>query len=557
MCFKLTLQVNGLLQIDSHHQYYHLLGDVTGSVIDTNGALTTSIANSGVTAGDYTNADISIGADGRITAAASGTAGVDAVTDVSSGTHDIPDGSIAWLSETEHYANTTGAEVTGVDNTFDFSATGWLRLGDGGTSGTTGITAAEAITAVELNDNTFSGVNIIGDPNLTSSSAIETTINGFIIPANKPQSRINSDIIINGQLSGSGVTDSFNLLTSNRGLYRAVQGSGIFINTDTSARTNTFNSSTVVSQGEITLPDMSGIVTSTGSESSINTFLDQASQARYKDSTDTDILNGLVGITGGNRPGLLTTGGVAGANNLFLSTAGKSATSVWEDVRILSINENQTGSTQPIRLMFENSLVGDFIFIRVDNENWAIYVVTAEAALDGAAVLSMGVEILQPVSLSNSGSASTSPADVVGSLRTSYIPPASGTFEIDARTALRYRDGNSHLTATAVYDLVSSGITSDGIDITVAGNINNSPSNSMAYIAMQFNADGNSVLVLPDDTFTDQTNADTYISYTSIYGSETAQLFVDHIDTNGKTVTRSFDNDTYTTFASGTLIPQN
>ena len=561
-----TANTGDVLQVDAAGEWaitnrfaspvLSLVGDVTGSVIDTNGALTTSIANTAVTAGDYTNADITIGADGRITAAASGTAGVDAVTDVSSGTHDIPDGSIAWLSETEHYANTTGAEVTGVDNTFDFSATGWLRLGDGGTSGTTGITAAEAITAVELNDNTFSGVNIIGDPNLTSSSAIETTINGFIIPANKPQSRINSDIIINGQLSGSGVTDSFNLLTSNRGLYRAVQGNGIIIDTDTAARTNTFTSSTVVSQGEITLPSVSGVVTATGAESSIDTFLAQASQALYKNSLDFNIPNALVGITGSSRPSLVVSGGVTGSNSLFLADGSNNATNVWQDVASININDDQVGSTQPIRLMLENSLVGDFIFIRVDNENWAMYVVTAEAVLT-APVLSLEVEISLPLRLNSSGAPSATQADIVGSSRTSYLPPASGEFEIDAREALRYRDGNSHLKSAAVYDLVASGITSDGIDITVAGNINNSPSNTMAYIAMQFNADGDSVVVLPDDTFTDQTNTDTYISYTSIYGSETAQLFVDHIDTNGRTVTRSFDNDTYTTFASGTLIPQN
>ena len=61
------------------------------------------------------------------------------VIDVSAGSHDIPDGFIAWVDATNQYVNNTGAEVTGVSSTFTFGS-GWLKLGDGQADPGSGIT---------------------------------------------------------------------------------------------------------------------------------------------------------------------------------------------------------------------------------------------------------------------------------------------------------------------------------------------------------------------------------------------------------------------------------
>lgn len=57
-----------------------LTGDVQGK--EVNGVVPTTISNSGVTAGSYTAANISVGADGRITAASNGSGGSGTVTSI-------------------------------------------------------------------------------------------------------------------------------------------------------------------------------------------------------------------------------------------------------------------------------------------------------------------------------------------------------------------------------------------------------------------------------------------------------------------------------------------
>ena len=81
------------------------------------------------------------------------------VIDVSGGAQDIPDQSIAWVSATQQYVNDTGAEVTGVDNTTDFTVTGWLQLGDGQATTGSGITQVTADGRYLQQTNNLSDLN--------------------------------------------------------------------------------------------------------------------------------------------------------------------------------------------------------------------------------------------------------------------------------------------------------------------------------------------------------------------------------------------------------------
>ena len=206
--------------------------------------------------------------------------------------------------------------------------------------------------------------------------------------------------------------------------------------------------------------------------------------------------------------------------------------------------------------MLESSLAGDHILIRVDNQNWALYQVTAPAGAAAGSVLTLDVAIVEPAVLNSAGVASASLADIVGSNRESYIPPVSGAFEIDARTALRYRDGNQHLLATAVYDLTTSGITTDGAgNVTAEKDINDSPAWTMSYLAVQFNSSdaiqitdankgttisvGNSNIAAIVAGQTLNFTANTYVAYASQWKGS-IQVFVDVVDNDRRSNRYSF-----------------
>ena len=360
--------------------------------------------------------------------------------------------------------------------------------------------------------------------------------------------------VVTGAISSGGTN-----VATGANNFAIQDGTGINSTTVTQGgvTTATINSSTVVSQGEITLPGQEHIVTSTGPETSIDTFITQASQARYKTSGDVDIPTGLVGLSGNNRPTLIVSGAVQGTNSLYLADA-SNPTSVWENVTTLNINDDQVSSTQPIRVMLESSLAGDHILIRVDNQNWALYQVTAPAGAAAGSVLTLDVAIVEPAVLNSAGVASASLADIVGSNRESYIPPVSGAFEIDARTALRYRDGNQHLLATAVYDLTTSGITTDGAgNVTAEKDINDSPAWTMSYLAVQFNSSdaiqitdankgttisvGNSNIAAIVAGQTLNFTANTYVAYASQWKGS-IQVFVDVVDNDSGATVTHFDN---------------
>ena len=510
--------------------------------------------------------------------------------------------------------NATYASIgASIDSAKDDNPVGqlYIKVADGNGAG--GGKAGSHVR-IEGKSNGGATIEIDSDADLTVDGT--TTLNGTIV-TNGPltsdsvhvvsgtghQLRSDANIILNGLVTGSGITTFTSAVLANRGIRSAVAGSGISITPSADGFSETFTSSNTVAQGNISIPSDSGIITATGDRDNIQRFLDRASLLRYVDLTDnTPIEAAPVRLNGRLLNNIRTEAESDG--DFFLNNATQSSTSVtqgsafnreWSEMSSVIMMGN------PNNVSVEHWLLGDSLFIYQPNEardRWAVYRVDSVGTTtsgDQYANLTY-INSHGTPNISSTGSRDGDDVVVVGSLRD--VVPDGAAFQystviaFDSADGIKYRDTLDALTVEGVFDLIGSGIASNGTDITSAGNFNGAPVNAMAYLAIQLNSfepvqvDASTTLstVYADETviaggtsedvaityqaILDGSAAATggiatdfdnyiYVLYKSVYNNNIAAIFLDRIDGNGTTfTTHSFAQGGAASTIQTVVVPQ-
>ena len=306
--------------------------------------------------------------------------------------------------------------------------------------------------------------------------------------------------------------------------YIPVEGPGITID----QATNTFSAASVFGAGDITIPSIEGAVTRTGPITDIDDFVDNATSttnwtnelrpaSRVENSIDTDDDGSIAFLDNGDNP--ITT--FAAVTKIVINQPSSEAGAA-------------VGNFNPV---FQRVEVGSSIVLlrtdlngNVDPDVWAVF--TVEPNTFNAGFLNI----------------SGSETEVLVSHLSSHIQFATGfsigdrivaitnTEFFDGTAFSRYASDTNALIEEGAFDLLQSGITSTGSAVSVNVPMNHADPNTMAYLAIQFNAG------IPTE-ITSSNVASTTTLYTIDGSPVTIASMV-----NGETL--DFDNNVYLAYQS-------